>query len=206
MTYALEVLWVIGDDFMSSGIRILRETQTLRGTKPGLDSYTSMKTIHLATQTSFSTNDNALTKPLNTVIQSINTHNKVPRILIVVFDHNLVTLYQLADVVIAWLYQQINRNFRARIDHLPPWAKPAFKLPTVVMVKPITKPVWIDRDDKYKLQRRKVMKAMDRATIDYENLFTLHIDSILPTDDRFFDTTGKLNGRGYREFWLYAKN
>ena len=47
------------------------------------------------------------------------------------------------------------------------------------------------------------MKAMDRATIDFENFFTLHIDSILPTDEKYFNSAGKINGEGYKEFCLY---
>ena len=44
---------------------------------------------------------------------------------------------------------------------------------------------------------------MDRATSNYNNFYTLHIDTILLHDENYFDAAGKLNGKGYKEFWLY---
>ena len=47
------------------------------------------------------------------------------------------------------------------------------------------------------------MKAADRLTADYDNFFTLHIDSILPYDKKYFGNNGTVNDNDYREFWLY---
>ena len=115
----------------------------------------------------------------------------------------MVLLYRLTYEAFNWLFQQINCNFNARKKQLPSRAKPSFALPLVIMVKLVPTPNWADRSEDYKYQRRRIMKALDRLTADYNKFYTLHVDTILPYDDQFFNRNGLLNGKGYREFWLY---
>ena len=85
--------------------------------------------------------DNILSRALNGIVYSINTRNKIPKVIVLILDHNFVKYHFMADAAIAWLYRQINRNFQARWDQLPPRARPlGFSLPTVMVVKPVTRP------------------------------------------------------------------
>ena len=196
--------WIMGDDFTSSRIATLQmmNKEQERANRRLLYLYDQYN-VHLSLQNSFLNNDYVLSWLLNGVIHSINTRNRIPKLIVLIVDHNLLKLSHMADRAIAWLYHQIERAFLARRDQLPPKAIPDWILPNVIAVKPVTRPRWTHQYEDFKLQRRKIMRAMQNQSMEMELFYTLHIDSIKPSDESYFDLKVVINGRGYAEFWQY---
>ena len=177
--YAIEDMWLVGDDFALSGIRTQHTISTEREREKCRPLYTYDKyNVHIALQSSFSNNDNILSRMLNGIIHSITGRNKIPRLIVLIFDYNFLKIAHMADPAVAWLYNQIVRAFEARKDQLPSKGIPNWSVPYVVAVKPITRPTWTAEYNQFKLSCREVMRAMQNQTMNLDTFYTLHIDSI----------------------------
>ena len=134
------------------------------------------------------------------MVQGLNTNDKMPKLIILVLDKDFIQDAFVAERVSRWLCSEIRRNLLARMDHLSNKTKPA-DMPTVVLVKPLPKPVWLDEKEICKTDCRHVMKKMDKVATDFKDFYTIHIDAIKPGDYNYFSTNSKPNTVGYEEFW-----
>ena len=121
---------------------------------------------------------------LSGIIHSINTRNVVPKQRVIVFDHNILQLAYMADRAIAWFYRQIERAFLARRDHLPIKAIPEWRLPNIIVVKPITRPTWTPD-----YQTESSMVAVTQNTVNTYVMKYAHLTGKVITDH----TTNKLS-------------
>ena len=63
--------------------------------------------------------------------------------------------------------------------------------------------MWTPDYDIFKQARRRIMRALQDQSLDHETFYTLHIDSIKPTDEAIFYSKGTINRAGYAEYWQY---
>ena len=95
---------------------------------------------------------------------------------------------------------EIWRALSAKKEQLPIKAKPYFDT-TVMILKPLPKPVWSDPRSVYNDDKKKVIKALAKQVQYYTGIADLNVDVIRPNDSNQFDRSGRLSG--YYEFWCF---
>ena len=104
------------------------------------------------------------------------------------------------DTGINWLFTEIKRVINAGKDVLPRKCYDT-REPYLVVVRPVPLPPCCDPREHHKEDKRKLNKAVDRVKKRHDNVHTINIDAILPTDDICFATNKDLSAYGYKIFW-----
>ena len=145
-------------------------------------------------------NRNPVSRLLNVVIEGINTRDHLPNYLVLIIDDSLVVHADIGDYIMKWLLIEITKAFLTRRDMIWPKCKPEL-VPTILIIKPVPKPLWFDMTKQYTKDKRKLMSHIKASVKSFTNMRALNMDRILSTDHNLFDNTGCVPGFRFAEFW-----
>ena len=96
----------------------------------------------------------------NSLVKAIHIKKGIlPKYIIVMTDRKLVELFKHTDRAINWLFNEFKRLLWACSNQLPSKSKPKI-IPTILVMKALPVPNWIDRDESYTYRKRKLNNAV----------------------------------------------
>ena len=135
---ALNDLWIVGDKFANESLPYLQQLKPElhnRGLKPLYIQENFLVTAFTASQLSIYRSP--ISRLRNCVAEGFNTNNKkMPKLILLLIDTELVRFTPIAERVITWLFTEIRLVITARKDQLPAKAK-VFDQPKVIVIKPV---------------------------------------------------------------------
>ena len=148
-----------------------------------------------------SMNKNPITRITNALAKAVNENAYLPKHVIVLLDEIFVNFAApYAERMTRWLLTL--ENDIGKNDQLPERARP-FRPPTMLIIKPVAKPSWI-QDEKAYTKKKCTIKRYLREQIKFSKyMASLNIDTILPKSANLFNLKGNLNGQGHAEFWYF---
>lgn len=198
-------MWIIGDVFLTEAVAVLTQMQGLEKDQLYLYQAYDVKVFYPKKQCS----DTFGRQVRYTLYQGLAENNKLPAVLLIVIGNNRIddlvsTPYHTKRI---WntLFTEIDRAIKARKNDLP---RKCFlnEEPRVFVVNvyPRFKDHCEQKNegfDTFKTKRRRINNILPQISQKYGfNVIT--VNGIIPDNEEFFElSTGKLSGKGMREYW-----
>ena len=205
---AINQIWVMGDTTLVKGIPTFQQMKVDNSKNreiPYLYEYFDVHSFYpiLGDRLNRS-GGNPIIRMYNSFMEAINTFNKLPKYIIVVFDYNFikeVDTKQDIDLMLLWLMKEIMKNIEIRKDQLPKKAIDPVS-PKLVFTKMLPMSQQMDQTNQFKAKRRLFNKSLEEIVSRIKQIACLNIDAIIPFKREHYSlTTGLLSEIGYQIFW-----
>lgn len=199
-------VWIIGDGYLTDAVAVLTQMQGLEKDQLYIYQAYDVQIFYPKKQCS----DTFGKQVRTTLYQALKENNKLPAVLLVItgndkIDNMVSTPYHTKRI---WntLFTEIDRAIKARKNDLP---RKAYlnEEPRVFIsnVYPRYKDHCERLDagfDTFKTKRRRLNNILPQVAEKY-SFEVMSVTGIMPDNSEFFEmSTGKLSGKGMREFWV----
>ena len=205
-------LWFIGDAFLNEIYHTLSylktEANAARNTKRQMPYMYDYYNIKCFTPNPSSVLKNVMARIVNCFIKALNDHNKLPRLVIIIPDVDILKQINhfgfgvklLLHEAIDWILNQMQRAVEAKIDILRNKRPGAVVVnePKFIWVKAINR---LNGYSKVLALRRKFNETLEGHLAGKMNHYILDVNDKL-ADCNFCDQNNKLNGFGRERFWM----
>ena len=158
--------------------------------------------VYITVAKPFSLDHNPISRLRNAMIAELTNHDRLPKHIIVILGQNIVEIGPLADKALDWLLQEFSRISIIRQEHLAPRAKCDHDT-WFTIIKPMSRPEDTKKSKLFMKLKRSVNTQLDLLLKKYTTMRYFNIDSIRPTDLKYYDHKGKPSAQGFTKFWKY---
>ena len=204
-------MWFIGDEFIHGIYHRLQELNTEAKIAKGKTPYLyDMYNVRCFTANPLSEMKNVATRLVNSLVKALNDYEKLPRMILVVPDWDLLNYFRFndgnADQLIKTILKWIINNMRKAVD-----AKKDFLMkskigavfegePKIIWAKMINRPGY-KRFNAVMLQKGRFNRILEDLLADEKSHYLMDTN-VATNDQSFFTDQETLNAEGCHRFWI----
>ena len=202
---ALNDIWFVGDRQLTWAFPFLQQLKEEARSDREVPSVYSKFDVYTYGSDLISEIRNPLTRLHNNLIKALDERVKLPKIVVVWLDLELMNVQQTDEDVhklVKWILTEFTRAMEGSKDALPDKAYDP-QYPQSLFMKALPKYVKANQAGIIKARRRKFNRVLERCAAKFSRCHVLNVDWIYTSNLLFFNNiTGQLSQTGFKAAWL----